>query len=350
MSTHPTGITRAMTAPATLVQSQLTQHHLDEIPDVQEIFRQSGWVHKHMAHSRWINPLLGKVAFLIPLSAIAVTSEIARRLGYDRFARETWRFQSRAIDYMNSVSTIAPLVRTVNSPQEPREDLPYFNGVCLGSSLYFSYLYERLVGPSTNAAEREAILIKCANLFVEGAPKEACQLHCDFDPPHRWEFSHCLYLVPDDLRSVPSKGTVFFSNQAEIQNLANGSHLVLMDHASDYHALLLIKCSNGQGYLFDPALGLFKFTSGDFGDQLVAYFNREYRVAHKYNYFQGKGIPASRLGKLWIRIFPMNFDATTPQFTQPDRTLLAPPPQSASRSLLGHIATITFDKLKAAYF
>ncbi len=351
MSVQSTGIALS---PAILVQAKLAEQNLSQVPDVHEVFHQSGWIHRHMASSRWINPFVGKVVFIMPVTAAMVAAETARYLGYDRLARSAMGSLTLFTEYMHSVPAVIPLIRTVNRPQELTEDFPYDIGVCLGSSLYFDYLYERSVGPSASAAEREGCLIECANLFVEGAPKEACLLHRTFSPPGPKgliiENPHRLTLVPDDLRSAPDKGAIFFSNQTEIENLGDGSHLVLIDNASGYHALLVVKCSDSQGYLFDPAYGLFKLSGGTFGDLVVGYFNTQYRREHKYNYLQGKraGLPASRLAKLWVDIFPMKFDAATPQFTQRNPAL-AVVPVRAPKSFLEDIAILATDTLRAGF-
>lgn len=179
----------------------------------------------------------------------------------------------------NTTTTARPLVRTINMASVPNTEL---GGQCAGASLYFNHLYLNRVSPAD-----------AARYFVLGAPPEAVTLHSQFssrigDPYELYAANHphVLTLVPSEDEVSLTNRRIVYQNVNNILSLGNGPHLMRFNlgrRPTDYHALSLIKISNKQMYVFDPAAGLFEFKGQDIPAQIHTFIMEAYDWIFRYH-------------------------------------------------------------------
>jgi hypothetical protein len=267
---------------------------------------------------------LGKLVLRSARIGLAITGVVADILGFPNVSKKIVH-QADLLSPCEESSVLSrALVQTVNSPKEVDLNRK-FTGICAGSSIYFNYLYSRL---REEESDQKDLLIKCANLFVEGGNEAAVRLHSVFGSNFIQENgllrnggASLLRLVPDDVRSSLKEGQIFYRNQEDLRKLSNGAYIVRLYNSCGYHAISLVKILDEECYIFDPEYGLFEFKGVDFPGQVVEHLNNAYRHTHKYHYLRWKRqvqdatiIKPSDLKEFYLQILPIFNREKPPEF------------------------------------
>ncbi len=320
----------------TSLSQHLEEKKLTNIPNIFKIFESRDFFHRHLAKERFsliVSPISKLV--LIPISlSISLTTYLTYKVGLKTISSNLLNFLDTLTSYAASDSSLKPLVRTMNKPQEMTSDELFnegISGVCAGSSLYFNYLFTTLINKADIPLKE--LLVKIANIFVKGGPKEARSIHLKFGSiftsrstnKFYQQFSpHLLSLIPDDKKSKLKNGTVVYKNINDIRKLANEPHIIRIFNSYGFHTMSLVKISDAEAFIFDPYIGLFNFEGENVPEQINDYLNKAYRSDHRYYYYRDlrakqaanskdEVVPSSS-EKFHAEIIPFSSSLASPEF------------------------------------
>lgn len=349
------------------VSECLKKNGFDSSLEREKPVKKPGWFHTHLATQRLpcVTSLLGKITLTPLCITFGVTALLAHRIGLNTLSNQMLHVGGCIASYTNSLSSLKPLIRTINKSQEKdwNSDL---QGVCAGASLYFNFLYTKYAASFSCPNKLKEFLMECADLFVEGAGPEAVALHRAFgeafDDPARVQKLgelQLLTLIPDSSNSSLEKGLISYTNLQEIKKLPTGPYVLRISNSCGYHALSLIKHSPELCFAFDPAHGLFIFEGEDSPEQIGQFLNTAYSYSRKYNYFRAlrkakalnlPPVQAADLKELYVQILPFSPKASFPSFTPIDLSPLSFRNKSYPMGVIEYIWGSFIDSLKASYY
>lgn len=225
------------------------------------------------------------------------------------------------LQYRNT--PLQPLVRTVNRLKEARTLMDLGQGMCAGITLCFNHY----------AAQKERSkenLIALAEHFILGAPDEiepfnerGLDIFNSLGSFLTHSKGHMLQLIP----SATNRENLSYVNADDLQTLSPSIYNVRMciDAAksmSPFHAISLIKISNEEIFIFDPAKGLFHF-KGPIQETFTHYILTVYRYTHSkiwQDYLYSRSIEekriidASMISEFYLQISPHSPTDEDPQF------------------------------------
>lgn len=186
-------------------------------------------------------------------------------------------------------------------------DFSHPHGVCNGMSNFFIYLYFKTQSYFDNP---EAHLVKLAKLFQRGAMEEAMisqslgRVQSKF-----WELYEkeaLAYMSPNPSTMDPYNGDLRKSH------IKNGIYKVCLCNLEQSkkltgHAMVLIKLSDTQAYIFDPNHGLIRRTGNGLNAKLFSFFQKHLKLAAKGSSEKSLVV----LGKFSIEKEPKRIKETT---------------------------------------
>lgn len=292
------------------------------------------WMEKHCRNTRWsiVSSPLSHTMIKIPALIFTIAAYHlcgSRKNDLVAFRKITSQapesaervsvtWLTRLINGMDMVlhyrkTPIEPLVRTFNRLKEARTLMDLGQGMCAGITLCFNHYAAKKERSKEN-------LISLAEHFILGAPDEiesfnerGLDIFSSLGSFRSHSKGHMLQLIP----SPTNRENLSYLNADELQKLPPSIYNVrtCIDAAksiSRFHAISLIKISNEEIFIFDPAKGLFHF-KGPIQESFPHYILTVYRYNHSkiwqdYLYARSveekKMIDASMILEFYLQISP----------------------------------------------